>query len=80
MCSLLYMYVSIIALVIIEMCPLWLVEVWVIFSRSAKFKNGFLVFCQCYWGSDEQGNKNLIQKNTKDAIKFGVTLFKRKMN
>ena len=78
--SLLYMYVSIIALVIIEICPLWLVEVWFIFSRNAKFQNGCLVFCQCYWGSDEHGNKNLIPKNTKDAIKFGVTLFKRKMN
>lgn len=30
--------------------------------------------------ADEHGNKNLIPKNTKDAIKFGVTLFKRKMN
>ena len=45
---------------------------------STKFQNGCLRFCQCYRGSDEHDKENSIPNSTKDASKFGVTLFKRK--
>ena len=38
------------------------------YSKSTKFQNGYLRFCQCYRGSAQ----------TMLVIKFGVTLFKRK--
>ena len=62
---------------------LWLVEdfvishdtrlMWSEFSRGSKFPKGCFVFCQWYAGH----NKHDI--STKDATKFGVTLFKRKI-
>ena len=47
------------------------------YSWGAKFKNGCFAFCQ-YWA--ESGNaieQTKIQKNTKDATQFDITLFKR---
>ena len=79
---------SIIALVIIEMHMLWLVEDCMIscynhltqgdYSRGSKFQNGCLTFYQCYTGCDKHDRKNTILKTTKDAYRFGITLFKRK--
>lgn len=75
--------ISIVAGVIIEMHALWLVEDCVIsgdnhlaqseFSRGSKFPNDCLVFGQWYAGQ----NKHDI--STKDATKYDVTLFKRKI-
>ena len=55
-------------------------------SHSHKLANTCKSKTGRHWGFQLIGHfimwyfKNLIQKNTKDAIKFGVTLFKRKMN
>ena len=46
--------------------------------RLCKFQNGCLTFCQCYTGCDKHDRKNTILKTTKDAYRFGITLFKRK--
>ena len=69
------------------MRALWLVEDRVIsrynhlarghYSRGTKFKNGCLAFFQCYRERDQHDKENKISKSAKDAIKFGVTLFKR---
>ena len=61
--------------VIIEMHILWLEEDCIIsqyyhlihgdYSRSAKFQDGCLIFCQYYRGSDEGNKENTIPKSTK---------------
>ena len=49
------------------------------YSRSTKFKNGYLAFFQFYRESDQHDKENEISKSAKDALKFGVTLFKREI-
>ena len=47
------------------------------YSWGAKFKNGCFAFCQ-YWAESGYAiEQTKIQKNTKDATQFDITLFKR---